>query len=661
MPDTGYNSPEIEVYVDLIRARRMEEEISKLFEKKVVQGTTHLGIGQEAVSVGVISCLTKNDLVVGTYRGHVAALAKGVPMNEIIAEVLGKATGSNGGYGGSMHLTEERIGFIGNFSVVGGGIPVATGLGLGLKLRWDSDAVAVCFFGDGATNIGYFYESMNMAALFGSKVIFVVENNLYSEHTSRSETTKVEELTHLIREFGISAESSGGNDVEEVKAATVRALAHIRKEGGPFAIEFKTYRMTGHALRDKNKETGYEEQEQAWKTRDPIAIYQRKLFDKGLLSEALDATLHRSVEEEVNTALQSALDAPPSDPLHMEQILYSDQKYDAVLPKNPAEGRVSMRAAINSALKLSMEKDQRILIFGEDVAKWGGVFKVTEGLLEAFGPKRIWDTPISEGSMLGVALGLSLAGYRPVVEIMYSDFIMLAMDAIGNGIAKKRWISGGKSSVPLVIRTACGFQEGWGATHTQVLDNLFSATPGIKIVTPSNAYDAKGLLCAALSGNDPVIFFEHKHLYSKSSSVPFDYYTLPLGKARIAREGSDLTIVANMWMVSEALEAADYLSARGISAEVLDLRTLVPLDEATIISSVEKTGTVVIVDESPNAGGWGNRVAALVAEKCLYFLEHPVRRVTSPDLPLAFSPTLEREFVPSTQKIAEACLKTMSE
>jgi 2-oxoisovalerate dehydrogenase E1 component len=657
-------NPQLKQYRDMIRARRMEEEISKLFEKKLVSGTTHLGIGQEAVSIGVISCLSKNDLVIGTYRGHVAALAKGVPMEEIIAEVLGKASGCNGGYGGSMHLTKESVGLVGNFSVVGGGIPVATGLGLGLKLKNDA-SVAVCFFGDGATNIGYFYESMNMAAVFGSRVLFVVENNLYSEHTSRSETTRVEEITKLVREFGISAESSGGNDIEQVTAATTSALAQIRKRNAPFLIEFKTYRMTGHAQRDKASEAGYEEQKREWQTLDPIEIVQNKLFQNKVLGKESDSNLRSSIEEEVNAAVKLAVDAPWPDAREMQGVLYADSQPsgDPSSTPDPQSGALmTLRSGINSALKLSMEKDPSILVFGEDVAKWGGVFKVTEGLLDSFGPTRVWDTPISEGSMLGVALGLSLAGFRPVVEVMFSDFVLMAMDSIGNGIAKKRWLSGGRAKVPLVIRTACGFQSGWGATHTQVFDYLFSATPGIKIATPSNAYDAKGLLCAALSGDDPVIFFEHKRLYSSSSKVPSEYYTIPLGKASVARRGNDVTIVANLAMVGESLKASDELLAkRKISAEVIDLRTLVPLDEEAIISSVKKTGALVIAEESPRAGGWGSRVGTLVSQECLYSLKHPIGRVSMPDFPMPFSPKLEREVIPTSDKIVESALKVLSD
>ena len=654
---------ELKQYRDMLRARRMEEEFSKLFDKKVVQGTTHLGIGQEAVSVGVISCLSKSDLVIGTYRGHVAALAKGVPMQEIVAEVLGKATGCNGGYGGSMHLTKESVGLLGNFSVVGGGIPVATGLGLGLKLK-NENSISVCFFGDGATNIGYFYESMNMAAVFGSRTLFVIENNLYSEHTSRSETTRVEEITGLVRDFGVSAESSGGNDIEEVVAATTRALAHIRRESSPFLIEFRTFRMTGHAQLDKAREAGYDEQRLRWKTLDPIEILQNKLLEKKLLVEESDAALRKEVEEEVKDAVKLAMEAPWPDPREMSEVIYADNiaSTDGSLGLDKSGVLMSMRSGINSALILSMEKDHSIVVFGEDVAKWGGVYKVTEGLLEAFGPERVWDTPISEGSMLGVALGLSLCGFKPVVEVMFSDFLLMAMDSIGNGIAKKRWLSGGRTKVPLVIRTACGFQSGWGATHTQTMDYLFSATPGIKIVTPSNAYDAKGLLCAALSGNDPVVFFEHKHLYHSSTNVPQEYYTVPLGKARIARDGTDVTIVSNMDMVGKSLEAAELLHSRNkISAEVIDLRTLVPLDEEMIVSSVKKTGALAIAEESSVAGGWGNSVGAIDFEKCLYSLEHPLGRVSMPNLPMPFSPELEKAVLPTAERIAEAALKILSD
>jgi TPP-dependent pyruvate/acetoin dehydrogenase alpha subunit len=424
-------TPEIRAYFDMVRARKMEEAIGSLFDKRIAQGTTHLGIGQEAVSVGVISQLAPDDYVVGTYRGHVAALAKGTPMSEIIAEILGKANGSNRGYGGTMHLSKVSVGLIANFSVVGAGIPVAMGLGLASKLRKD-ERIAVCFFGDGATNNGYFYETMNMAAVFGSRVLFAVENNLYSEHTPRSQTTKVREIPDLVREFGVHADASGGNDVEEVMNSAKRAISRIRSTSEPFLIELKTYRTTAHSQRDAKNAPEVAKEQDEWRSKDPVSMQRDRLLKKGLLSDKIDRELGGRGEAEVTTAFPLAMDAPWPDPSGMSSSLYAVPENGRTVPPSPTAepAMTSMRSAINAALRQSMERDQNIVIMGEDVGKWGGVYKVTEGLFDTFGPGRVFDTPISESSIVGMALGISLAQMRPVVEIMFSDFLFMAMDAI---------------------------------------------------------------------------------------------------------------------------------------------------------------------------------------------------------------------------------------
>lgn len=655
---------ELKLYQDMLRARSMEEAISSLFDKNLASGTTHLGIGQEAVSVGVVSNLKQEDYVVGTYRGHVAALAKGISMYEIISEVLGRSSGCNGGFGGSMHLTKESVGLVGDFSIVGAGIPVATGLGLASLLKRDR-RVAVCFFGDGAINNGYFHESMNLAALYGVRTLFAVENNLYGEHSAISETTRVKDILELTRPYGIESISCDGNDVDLVRAVSAMALAEIRKDDDPqtgargkkpIFIEFKTFRSVGHSKLDKQSE-GSEAEREAWLSKDPIMSFRSKLLGKGILDDSRDRRIREAVEAEVKDSVDRALASPYPSPETMTAKVFAD-----AIPSNDqgeanSEGEVismSMRSAIRSALMESMEGDPSIIVFGEDVAQWGGVFKVTEGLRERFGKDRVWDTPISESSIVGMALGLALAGLRPVVEIMFSDFLLMAMDALGNEVAKKRWISGGHSDVPLVVRTACGLQSGWGATHSQSLDTLLLTTPGIRILTPSNAYDAKGLLCEALRGRDPVVFFEHKGLYSTTAAVPSEFYTIPLGRARVARNGKDVTVVANMERVNTALGAAQILERRDISAEVIDLRCLAPLDLETVLSSVRKTGILVTIEETNIAAGWGNLVAASVAERELYSLRAPVKRLAGPNAPIPYSPALEKGFTLDAQEIAVA-------
>lgn len=650
----------------------MEEGISKLFQEKEASGTTHLGLGQEATPIGVISNLHAEDYAVGTYRGHLAALAKGVPMREIVAEILGKSAGCNSGFGGSMHLTKENLGLMGNFSVVGAGIPVAAGLGLASRLSKE-DRVTACFFGDGAINTGYFHEGLNLAAVHSSSVLFCLENNQYGEHTSLADVTKVQDINERVKAYGIRCVSCDGNDVEKVCEVTESALKAIRIQKQPFFIEFKTYRTSGHAEIDEETE-GSSDERAYWLSRDPIQMLRSRLFERRMLDEEKDNQIQRAVENEVEDSIEFARGSPwpkredlmntlfvKNNSLVDKQQLQRREHENESAGNYSGEGlvRTNMRFAIRSALKQSMERDSKIVVFGEDVAKWGGVFKVTKGLLESFGPDRVWDSPISEGSLVGMAMGLALAGFKPAVEIMFSDFILLAADALGNGVAKKRFLSGGQSRMPVIVRTACGAQSGWGATHSQVFDTLLLSTPGIKIATPSNAVDAKGLLCAALAGADPVIFFEHKELYQNSAMVDSGYFEIPLGLANVIREGADVTVVANMRMVKESLEAARILEGQGISVELIDLRTIVPLDVDTILSSVKKTGKLVTVEESPISAGWGNLVLAQVAEKGLYYLERPMKRIALADLPIVFSPFLEKEQIPTAdnlaKQIAEVC------
>lgn len=630
----------------------MEEVILELFKKKEINSTPHLGIGQEAVSVGVISNLRSTDKVVGTYRGHVHALMKGVPMESIFAEILGRVSGTNGGYGGPMHLTDEKVGLMGNFSIVGAGMPVAVGLGLASKLR-NEGLVTVCFFGDGASNTGYFHEALNMASIYNTPTVFVMENNLYSEHTPIQQLVKVKDLSERSKAYGMKGITSDGNDVVEVQKVSGYAIEDARTNSNPSLVEFRTYRKTGHSARDDESLERPAEERQAWFAKDPLDLCRAKLTGAGVLTKKKEEELLAEVDNEITMALQVAR-ASAWPVTEIKDKVFSTAVVEEVRPKGPGLLNTTMRSAVNIALAQSMRRDSQIVLFGEDVARWGGVYKVSEGLLEEFGPQRVWDTPISEAGMVGMGVGLSLGGFRPIVEIMFADLLLVAIDAIGNTAAKKRWMSGGTEQLPLVIRTACGARAGLPATHTETLEGLFLSLPGIKVVTPSNATDAKGLLCTALRESNPVIFFEHRLLYPEATAVPEDYYTIPLGKANIVKEGHDVTIVSNMAMVGKSLQAAKILEGEGISAEVVDLRCVIPLDEDAILKSTEKTGSLVTIEEGPISGGWSN----LVAEKCSRTLEHPLKRIAMQDIVLPYSTPLVEAVVPDARRIV-AEIKTL--
>jgi len=639
------------LYHSMLRGRRMEEAILEVFNNKEIVSTPHFSIGQEAVSAGVISNLRPTDRVVGTYRGETHALLKGVPMEAIFAEVLGRAGGVNRGYGGPMHITDPKVGMMGNFSIVGAGIPVAVGLGLASKLS-DDGGVTVCFFGDGATNTGYFHEALNMAAVYETPTVFVIENNQYSEHTPIRELTKVRDLSEKAKAYSMRAVTGDGNDVEEVRRIAGEAV-HLARDGWePSLLEFRTYRRTGHSARDDETLEHPKEEREEWFARDPLTVARQRLDSMGLLSKEDEASMQAAVSKEVSSALDAARGSPWPVPSEMGSKVFADGQPEEVRPAGKGTLNATMRSAVNLAMAQSMQRDPKVLLFGEDVAKWGGVYKVSEGLLEKFGPLRVWDTPISESAMVGMGVGLALAGFRPIIEIMFADLLLVSMDAVGNSAAKKRWMSGGDEDLPLVIRCACGAKAGLPATHTETLDGLMLSIPGVKVVTPSNAMDAKGLLCQALRGRDPVIFFEHRLVYPESVPVPEDYYTIELGKAKVVREGTDVTMVSNMSMLRKSLKAAEALAAEDISAEVVDLRCVVPLDHETILKSVEKTGSLVTVEEAPTSGGWSSLVAAKVAESGFRSLKRPVRRISLADVPIPYSTPLVEGLVPTEQTIA---------
>ena len=647
----------LDAYARMVTIREFEQHIQRLFLSGEVHGTTHLSAGQEAVPVGVCMALEPDDLISGTYRGHGHALAKGTDPEQLAAEMLGRATGVCGGRAGSMNVVDLRHGLVGCFGIVGGSIAAATGAALTGKR---TDRVSVAFFGDGAANQAYFHECLNFAAVLALPAVFVCENNLYGEFTPMRSVTAGGEIAERGSAYGIPSAVVDGNDLWAVHKAAREAVDRARGGEGPTLLECQTYRHYGHSKSDPAKYRPPEEVER-WLERDPLKIARERLIEGGL-PEAEIAAVEQAVRKRLDEAIESARAAPfpdPGDDSGTEYRVTGESERPVSIEANRASGQrtdaeeaLEFRDAVRDALAEELERDPSVVFFGEDVALPGGVFAVTGDLQERFGPGRVFDTPISELALAGAAFGSAATGLRPVIEIMFGDFMGLPMDSLVNQAAKLWYVSNQQASAPMVVRSAVGAGGRFGAMHSQNHGTWYQGIPGLKVVAPSSPADAKALLKAAIRDDNPVIFLEHKRLYSVKGPEP-ETETIPLGRAAIAREGRDLTIVSISKGVADALEAAEALSSDGVDVEVVDLRALRPLDASTVLASVGKTNRVLAVEEGPRTGGWAAGLLGLVGEEALHDLDD-VWTLTTEETPIPYSPLLEDAFLPTAEKIVRS-------
>jgi pyruvate dehydrogenase E1 component alpha subunit len=639
--------------------------VEQLYAAGKMHGTMHLYIGQEAVAVGAIGALRPDDYITSTHRGHGHAIAKGQDLRAMLAELLGKETGVCRGRGGSMHLADLERGNLGANGIVAGGIPIAVGAGLSIRMQ-GQDRVVLCFFGDGAANHGNFHEGLNMAAIWRLPVVFLCENNQYAMSMAVRRAIAVPRVADRAVAYGIPGETVDGMDVVAVYRAVRAAVERARRGEGPTLIEAITYRYRGHSKSDRQVYRTKDEV-QAWMARDPIARLREALIARGWLSEAEAAALEERAREAVAEALRTAEGDPEPEVAQLTEGVYAEdplfpprwirQAFGSEVPVEPPAGtrELSYAEALREAMAQAMAADERVFLMGEDIGVYGGAFGVTQGLIERFGPERVRDTPISENTIVGAGVGAALTGMRPIVEMQFMDFVTLAMEQTVLQAAKVRYMFGGKARVPLVLRLPGGSGTGAAAQHSESLEAWFVHVPGLKVVAPATPYDAKGLLLAALADDNPVIFVEHKLLYRTRGLVPEEPYLVPLGKAAVRRPGRHLTIVAYSIAVLRALEAAERLAAEGIEAEVIDLRTLKPYDAETVIASVKKTGKLLIVHEAPLLGGFGGELAAAVAQsEAFAYLEAPIVRLGGADVPIPYHPRLERAAVPQVEDIVEA-------
>ena len=680
------------------------------------RGPTHVSIGQEATSVGACTALRADDHVTSSHRGHGDAIAKGfaairrlserdlrarLPRSSAgavdgllaaaleehvyrtIAELFGKEEGYSRGRGGGMHIGDFSTGHLGANAIVGGSVPIATGAAMALRYR-RSDRVVCCFAGDGAYANGVVLESLNWAAQdqwtnhlagdrpFGLPVIFFIQNNHYGmTHRSDEEVMGIRHLARRAAGFAddnMHAEVVNGMDVLAVRDATARAAEICRAGGGPVLIEASTYRYYGHSLSDPRMEYRTREEEAAWRAIDPIETLKRELLEAGVTDAAGLATIEAEAHARNGRAAARAAAATDPDPADVLRYLYTDttaalvpEPDRVVVTAAPApeakrvDGVITYRDALREALVEEMLRDNRVIHYGEDIADYGGAFKLTKGLLETFGRDRIFNTPISEACLCGTAVGAAIVGLRPVVELMYMDFALMASDQIANQAGKWHYMSGAQVEVPLVIRASVGAGKGYGGQHSQSLESIFTHTPGIYVVYPATPADAKGMLKSAIRDNNPVLFVESQSLYPTKGVVPEGDVLVPLGQARIARAGSDATIVGWGPAVLDALAAAETLAAeRGISVEVIDLRSLVPLDMATVLASVRKTGRCVVVSQAVLIGSFVNEIVARVQLEAFDDLDGPVGRVGAANGISPQAEGLERAFLPDSAAIVNA-------
>ena len=643
------------LYEKMVLLRRFETVAQAACRKGETPGFFHLYIGEEATAVGVCAHLRPADWITSTHRGHGHALAKGMTPRVLMAELFGKRDGCCGGRGGTMHLYDRSIGLFGTNGIVAAGISHATGAGISARVRGRDD-IGVAFFGDGATSHGGFHESLNFAGIQRAPVVFVCENNLYATATPLASATLNPEIATKAAAYGIPGVAVDGNDVLAVWEVTRAAVARARRGEGPTLIEAKTYRTVGHHEGDPVVGTYRTQAEvDAWAKRDPVTTFRQRLIDDlGTASaDQLDA-IEARVEAIVQEALTFARNCPEPDPATTPLHAYAD-------PINPPEAMAPATAArtvttswldaVRDGIAEEMRRDQRILYFGEGTGERGGTFAHTKGLFQEFGGKRMVDTPISEEGFTGAALGASATGVRTIADLMFADFLFEAAGQIVLQAAKLRHMSNGQMNAPMVIRVGSGAVRSAGPHHSGTYHPMWAHVPGLIVCVPATPADAKGLMKTALRAGDPVLMLESKALFASKGEVPEGEHLVPFGVARIAREGRDITIVSAGQLVHRSLEAAEDLAKDGIEAEVIDLRTIMPLDVHTVARSVAKTHRLLIVDEAYAMCGVGAELGQAMNELAYDDLDAPVGRVHTQPLTHPLAPALERSMLVSTDRI----------
>jgi 2-oxoisovalerate dehydrogenase E1 component len=628
-----------------------ELTIPRLFEEKMLvllrQGKISKwfsGIGQEAISVGCTLALENDDIIFPMHRNLGVFTARGIDLYQLFTQFQGKTTGFSKGRERSFHFGSIKHHIVGMISHLGPQLSLANGVALADKLRLHK-GVALAFTGDGATSQGEFHEALNVASVWQLPVIFVIENNGYGLSTPINEQYRCKNLIDRAIGYGMESIQIDGNNILEVYHTIRHFSEDLRYFPRPILVEAITFRMRGHEEASGTKYVPphlFEE----WKVKDPVENFEKYILEEGIATQKMVLDFKENFKNELNEILERSFATPFPVPNSEEELNDVYAPFDNI-PIPPVSQKTSEKRlidAISDGLRQSMEKFDNLVLMGQDIAEYGGVFKITQGFVEQFGKERVRNTPLCESAIVGAGLGLSLRGMKAMVEMQFADFVTCGFNQIVNNLAKIYWRWGQKADV--VIRMPTGAGVGAGPFHSQSNEAWFFHTPGLKVVYPSNPYQAKGLLCASFEDENPIIFFEHKFLYrSILGNVPDDYYTLALGKASVVQPGTDVTIITYGLCVHYAVEIVKELGLEG-QVEIIDLCTLLPWDKETVEISVKKTGKVLVCNEDTLTGSIASEIAAWIAENCFQYLDAPVMREGSLDTPVPFSTILEQNFLP---------------
>lgn len=631
----------LDLYKKLLKPRLIEEKMLILIRQGKVS-KWFSGIGQEAIAVGVTSILQPDEYILPMHRNLGVFTSRNIPLYRLFSQWQGKANGFTKGRDRSFHFGTQEYNIVGMISHLGPQLGIADGIALANKLRKENKITAV-FTGEGATSEGDFHEALNVASVWDLPVLFIIENNGYGLSTPTREQYKCENLADRALGYGMESHILDGNNILEVYTKLSKIAEDMRVNPRPVLIEMKTFRMRGH---EEASGTKYIPQElfDEWKIKDPIARFKVYLEEEGFLSTELDAEIRKELKDEIDTHWkmtqdEGEIEANLQTELNDVYKPYEYQHFEAGIETKNSR----FIDAIAEGLKQSFDRHDNLVIMGQDIAEYGGAFKVTEGFVDFFGKEKIRNTPICESIIVSAAAGLSINKYKAIVEMQFADFVSTGFNPIVNLLAKQhyRW----NEHADVVVRMPCGAGSGAGPFHSQTNEAWFTKTPGLKVVYPAFPVDAKGLLNTAINDPNPVIFFEHKNLYrSKSQDVPTNYYTIPFGQAALINEGTDITIISYGAGVHWAMETLD--KHPNISADLIDLRTLQPLDYETIKKSVQKTNKVLILQEDSLFGGIASDLSAWIMEECFEYLDAPVKRVGSIETPIPFMDQLEAQYLP---------------
>ena len=643
----------INLYKGILKPRLIEEKMLILLRQGKIS-KWFSGIGQEAISVGSAMALDHDEYILPMHRNLGVFTSKGVPLNRLFSQFQGKINGFTNGRDRSFHFGSKEHYTVGMISHLGPQLGVADGIALANKLK-KNNKTTIVFTGDGGTSEGDFHEALNIASVWDLPVIFIIENNGYGLSTPNSEQYNCKSFADKGVGYGMDAYTIDGNNILEVYNSILEIKKDIVKKPKPVILECLTFRMRGHEEASGTKYVP-DELMKKWSQKDPISNYENFLIESNVLSIEEIATIKSEINEEINNSWQDAENESYTQSVNNKEIndVFMPFKQETTI-SNDSVSQKRLVDAISDALRQSFKAHDNLVIMGQDIAEYGGVFKITDGFVEEFGKSRIRNTPICESAIVSTAYGLSINGFKSIVEMQFADFVSTGFNPIVNLLAKShyRW----KENADVVIRMPTGAGVGAGPFHSQSNESWFTHTPGLKVVYPAFPKDAKGLLVSSINDPNPIMFFEHKALYrSISENVPDNLYTIELGKANIVNEGNDLTIITYGLGVHWALELLNQIDC---SLEIIDLRTLIPLDKEMIFASVKKTGKVLVLHEDCMTGGFGADISSLISENCFEFLDAPIFRCSSLDTPVPFSKDLETNFLAKArlkQKVVELSL-----